>query len=148
MSLSDRIKTALKEAMKNKDEARKRTIRAIKAQLLLMQTDGSGAEITPEREMKMLQTMVKQREDSLATYEEQAREELANIEREEIAIIKEFLPQQLTPEELTAVVKAIIEETGASSMKDMGKVMGIASKKLLGKADGKSISSKVKELLS
>jgi uncharacterized protein YqeY len=148
MSLSDRIKTALKEAMKNKDEARKRTVRAIKAQLLLMQTDGSGDEITPEREMKMLQTMVKQREDSLATYEEQGREELAATEREEIVIIKEFLPQQLSAEELEAELKAIIEETAASGMKDMGKVMGIASKKLLGRADGKSISTQVKALLS
>lgn len=148
MSLSDRIKTALKEAMKNKDDARKRTIRAIKAQLLLMQTDGSGSEVTEEREMKLLQTMVKQREDSLSTYEEQNREELAAIEREEIQIIKEFLPQQLSAEELEAELKAIIEQTGASSMKDMGKVMGMATQKLLGRADGKSISAKVRALLA
>lgn len=147
MSLSERIKEGLKTAMKNKDEARKRTIRAIKAQLLLMQTDGTGAEITEERELKMLQTMAKQREESLATYQEQGREELAQIEAEEIAIIKEFLPAQLEGEALVAEIKAIIEETGASSMKDMGRVMGIASKKLLGKADGKSISATVKQLL-
>lgn len=134
--------------MKNKDEARKRTVRAIKAQLLLMQTDGSGSEVTEEREMKLLQTMVKQREDSLSTYEEQNREELAAIEREEIEIIKEFLPQQLSAEELEAELKAIIEQTGASSMKDMGKVMGMASQKLLGRADGKSISVKVRALLA
>jgi len=147
MSLSERIKEGLKTAMKNKDEARKRTIRAIKAQLLLMQTDGTGAEITEERELKMLQTMVKQREDSLSTYQEQGREELAQVEAEEITIIKEFLPAQLEGEALIAEIKAIIEETGASSMKDMGRVMGIASKKLLGKADGKSISATVKQLL-
>ncbi|EJF53155.1 hypothetical protein SapgrDRAFT_1439 [Saprospira grandis DSM 2844] len=147
MSLSERIKEGLKTAMKNKDEARKRTIRAIKAQLLLMQTDGTGAEITEERELKMLQTMVKQREDSLTTYQEQGREELAQVEAEEIAIIKEFLPAQLEGEALLAEIKAIIEEAGASSMKDMGRVMGMASKKLLGKADGKSISATVKQLL-
>ncbi|AFC24865.1 GatB/YqeY domain-containing protein [Saprospira grandis] len=147
MSLSERIKEGLKTAMKNKDEARKRTIRAIKAQLLLMQTDGTGAEITEERELKMLQTMVKQREDSLTTYQEQGREELAQVEAEEIAIIKEFLPAQLEGEALVAEIKAIIEEAGASSMKDMGRVMGMASKKLLGKADGKSISATVKQLL-
>ncbi|WCL83039.1 GatB/YqeY domain-containing protein [Saprospira sp. CCB-QB6] len=147
MSLSERIKEGLKTAMKNKDEARKRTIRAIKAQLLLMQTDGTGAEITEERELKMLQTMAKQREESLATYQEQGREELAQIEAEEIAIIKEFLPAQLEGDALVAEIKTIIEEAGASSMKDMGRVMGIASKKLLGKADGKSISATVKQLL-
>lgn len=147
MSLSERIKEGLKTAMKNKDEARKRTIRAIKAQLLLMQTDGTAAEITEERELKMLQTMVKQREDSLTTYQEQGREDLAQVEAEEIAIIKEFLPAQLEGEALVAEIKAIIEEAGASSMKDMGRVMGMASKKLLGKADGKSISATVKQLL-
>lgn len=147
MSLSDRIKTALKEAMKNKDEARKRTVRAIKSQILLMQTDGSGEAITEEKELKMLQTMVKQREDSLQTYLDQGREDLAAVEREEIAIIKEFLPQQLSEVELEAELKAIIEELGANSPKDMGKVMGTATKKLLGRADGKSISAKVKALL-
>jgi len=91
--------------------------------------------------------MAKQREESLATYQEQGREELAQIEAEEIAIIKEFLPAQLEGEALVAEIKAIIEQTGASSMKDMGRDMGIASKKLLGKADGKSISATVKQLL-
>jgi len=148
MTLSERITGALKEAMKNKDEARKRTIRAIKSQLLLMQTDGSGKEITSDHELKMLQTMAKQREESMATYVEQGREDLAAIEREEIEIIKEFLPKQLDENELTIILKEIIAEVGASSPKDMGKVMGAATTRLLGKADGKSISAKVRELLS
>ena len=144
MTLSERITEALKEAMKNKDEARKRTIRAIKSQILLMQTDGSGQEITSDRELKMLQTMAKQREESLETYIQQGREDLAAIEREEIEIIKEFLPKQLDDAALTTILKEIIAEVGASSPKDMGKVMGAATSRLLGKADGKSISAKVK----
>jgi uncharacterized protein YqeY len=147
MTLNERITEALKEAMKNKDEARKRTIRAIKSQILLMQTDGSGLEITPEREMKMLQTMVKQREDSLTSYETGGRQDLAEIEREEIVILKEFLPQQMGEAELEEVIKSIIAEVGALGPKDMGKVMGEATKRLVGKADGKLISNKVKSLL-
>ncbi len=147
MTLSERITEALKEAMKNKDEARKRTIRAIKSQILLLQTDGSGIGITPDRELKMLQTMVKQREESLETYTAQGREDLALVEREEIAIIKEFLPQQLDDAALEEILKGIIAEVGASSAKDMGKVMGLATQRLLGQADGKAISAKVKALL-
>ena len=147
MTLNERITEALKEAMKNKDEARKRTIRAIKSQILLMQTDGSGLEITPEREMKMLQTMVKQREDSLTSYETGGRQDLAEIEREEIVILKEFLPQQMGEAELEEVIKSIIAEVGAQGPKDMGKVMGEATKRRVGKADGKLISNKVKSLL-
>jgi len=147
MTLNERITDALKEAMKNKDEARKRTIRAIKSQILLMQTDGSGQEITPEREMKMLQTMVKQREDSAASYDAGGRKDLADTEREEIVILKEFLPQQLSESEIEEILKALIAELGAQGPKDMGKVMGEATKRLLGKADGKIISTKVKALL-
>jgi uncharacterized protein YqeY len=147
MTLNERIAEGLKEAMKNKDEARKRTIRAIKSQILLMQTDGTGQEITPERELKMLQTMVKQREDSAASYDAGSRKDLADVEREEIVILKEFLPQQLSDAELEEVLKSIVAELGAQGPKDMGKVMGEASKRLLGKADGKQISIKVKALL-
>jgi uncharacterized protein len=147
MTLNERITEALKEAMKNKDEARKRTIRAIKSQILLMQTDGTGQEITPERELKMLQTMVKQREDSALSYEAGGRNDLAVIEREEIAILKEFLPKQLDEAELEEILKSIIAELGAEGPKDMGKVMGEAGKRLVGKADGKLISTKVKALL-
>ena len=148
MTLNERITDALKEAMKNKDEARKRTIRAIKSQILLMQTDGTGQEITPERELIMLQTMVKQREDSASSYDAGNRKDLAEIEREEIAILKEFLPQQLNESELEDILKSIIAELGALGAKDMGRVMGEASKRLLGKADGKIISTMVKALLA
>jgi uncharacterized protein YqeY len=147
MNLNEKITEALKEAMKNKDEARKRTIRAIKSQILLMQTDGSGQEITSEREMKMLQTMLKQREDSMSTYLTGGRNDLADIEREEIDIIREFLPKQLDEAELETILKNIIAELGAQGAKDMGKVMAEANKRLVGQADGKTISAKVKTLL-
>jgi uncharacterized protein YqeY len=147
MTLNERIAETLKEAMKNKDEERKRTIRAIKSQILLMQTDGSGLEITPEREMKMLQTMVKQREDSMNTYLGGGRNDLAEIEREEIEIIREFLPKQMDDAELEVIIKQIISDLGALGPKDMGKVMAEATKRLVGQADGKVISAKVKSLL-
>ncbi|MCP4437926.1 MAG: GatB/YqeY domain-containing protein [Aureispira sp.] len=148
MSLSDQINQGLKAAMKAKDDVRKRTLRAIKSEILLLKTDGTGAEITEEKEIKLLQKMAKQREDSLSTFEQQGRDELAQKEREELVIIKEFLPKQMDPAELEAAIKAIIEKVGASSMKDMGKVMGMASKEFAGKADGKTISTLVRQLLS
>ena len=148
MTLSERITEALKEAMKNKDEARKRTIRAIKSQILLMQTDGSGQEITSDRELKMLQTMAKQREESLETYIQQGREDLAAIEREEIEIIKEFLPKQLDDAALTTILKEIIAEVGASSPKDMGKVMGELKKLHPDNLDFAIASPLLKELLN
>ena len=120
----------------------------IKAAILLAKTDGTGEEITEEKEIKILQKLIKQRKDSLEIYEKGGREELALKEKEEIEIIEKYLPEQLSDEALEAAIKAVIAETGASSMKDMGKVMGIASKKLAGKADGKTISAKVKALLS
>jgi uncharacterized protein YqeY len=148
MSLSDRTSEALKQAMKAQDEARKRTIRAIKAQILLLKTDGSGEEITEEKEIKLLQKMVKQREESLSIYQAQGREDLAAIEQEELAIIKEFLPQMLSETEVEAILKEIIASVGASTAKDMGKVMGVATKQLAGKADGKMISELTKKLLA
>ncbi len=147
MSLTNRINTGIKEAMKAKDDARKRTLRAIKAQLLLLQTDGTGAEITEEQEIKLLQKMVKERQDSYDVYTQQNREDLAVVEAEELEIIKEFLPEQMNPEDLKAGLQAIIAKVGASSMKDMGKVMGMANKQFAGKADGKTISTTIKELL-
>ena len=147
MSLSDQINQGLKEAMKAKDEVRKRTLRAIKSEILLLKTDGTGAEITEEKEIKLLQKMAKQREDSLSTFEQQGRDELAQKEREELVIIKEFLPKQMDSAELEAAIKEIIEKVGASSMKDMGKVMGMASKQFAGKADGKTMSTLVRQLL-
>ena len=148
MSLEAKIAKDLKEAMKAKDQSALRGIRAIKSGLLLLKTDGSGTEVTEEIEIKLLQKLVKQRRDSLEIFEKQNREDLAVKEREEIAVIEKYLPAQMSAEELEAVIKGIIEQTGAESMKDMGKVMGMASKQLAGKADGKAISTVVKKLLS
>ena len=147
MSLETRIAEDLKTAMKAKDQAALRGIRAIKAAILLAKTDGSGNAIDENAEIKILQKLVKQRKDSLDIYEKQGREDLAATEREEIAIIEKYLPEQLDEAELEAIIKQIIEQTGASSMADMGKVMGMASKQLGGKADGKTISTVVKRLL-
>ena len=148
MDLNQKIAAGLKQAMINKDEARKRTLRAIKSQILLFKTDGKGNELTPELEIKMIQKMVKERQDSYDVYVKQNREDLASVEKEEIDILKEYLPAQMDINELRDQIQLIINELGASSMKDMGKVMGIASKKFAGVSDGKTISSTVRELLS
>lgn len=139
----------MKDAMKAKDEAALRTLRAIKSAILIEKTSaGASDTLTDADELKMLQKMAKQRRDSLDIFTQQNREDLAAKEREELAIIEKFLPQQMSQEELQAELKAIIAEVGASSPADMGKVMGIASKKLAGKADGKAISENVKQLLA
>lgn len=148
MSLEKRINEELKLAMKAKDQVKMRGIRAIKSAIILLKTDGSGNEIDESVEIKLLQKLVKQRKDSLAIYEKQNREDLAKTEREEIEVISEFLPKQLSPEEIKEGIAKIIEKTGASSMKDMGKVMGMASKEFAGKADGGSIATFVKEMLN
>jgi len=148
MGLADKINQDLKTAMKAKDKQALKGIRAIKSAILLANTDGSGKALTEELEIKLLEKLVKQRKDSLEIYQQQGREDLAAVEQAEIEIISKYLPKQLSPEELEAAVKAIIEQTGASSMKDMGKVMGLASKQLARKADGKTISGVVKALLS
>jgi len=147
MSLEKRIATDLKEAMKAKDEASKRGIRAIKNEILKFKTDGSGNELNEAAEIKMVQKLIKQRQDSLTIYEEQGREDLAIVEREEMEVFKRYLPEQLSETDLKALIASIIEETGASSMKDMGRVMGMASKKVAGRADGKTISGMVKQML-
>lgn len=147
MSLEDKINSDLKEAMKAKDKVALRGIRAIKSAILLSKTDGSGAGLDESGEIKILQKLVKQRQDSLKIYEDQGREDLAVVEREEIAIIQKYLPAQLSREELQPMIQKIIDTVGASGMKDMGKVMGMASKELAGKADGKMISEVVKGLL-
>lgn len=147
MSLEERITQDLKEAMKNKDQAALRGIRAIKADILLEKTSGAKHELTQDMEMKILQKLIKQRRDSLDIYEKQGREDLALTEREEIEVIERYLPRQMSRQELRAEIKKIIEEIGASSMKDMGKVMGTASKKLVGRVDGKTMSGIVRELL-
>jgi uncharacterized protein YqeY len=149
MSLEQEVATALKTAMLAKDETSVRSLRAIKAAIILAKTaEGAGGELTPEVEIKMLQKLVKQRKDSLEIFRQQNREDLAVKEEEEIKVIEKFLPASMSPEELTAALRSIITELGAKGPGDMGKVMGIASKQLAGKADGKTISTLVKELLA
>ena len=148
MSLETKIITDLKEAMKAKDKVSLRSIRAIKTALMNLKTDGSNTEITEQVEISLLQKMLKQRKESLSIYEEQGRDELAATEKEEITIIERYLPEQMDEATLEKVVGEIITKTGATSMKDMGKVMGMASKQLAGQADGKAISAVVKKLLA
>jgi uncharacterized protein len=149
MSLEQNIMAELKKAMFAKDEKALRSLRAIKAAIILAKTaEGAGGEISPEEEIKILQKLVKQRKDSLEIYQQQNRVDLAQKEEEEIAIIENFLPQQLSSDALKAILVKIIEQTGATSMADMGKVMGVANKQLAGQADGKMISVVVKELLT
>ncbi len=149
MSLEQKIMTDLKAAMLAKDEAGLRSLRAVKAAILLAKTsEGAGGELKEEDEVKLLQKLVKQRKDSLEIFRQQHREDLAKKEEEEIAVIEKFLPQQLSAEEIKAELVKIIGATGASSPADMGKVMGAATKQLAGKADGKTISALVKELLA
>ena len=148
MSLEQQVMAEMKDAMKSKNEAALRGLRAIKAEIIKAKTEpGAGGEISADTEIKMLQKMVKQRRDSLDIYEQQNRQDLAQKEKEELAIIEKFLPAQLSSEELKKELQEIITETGASSPADMGKVMGAATKKLAGRADGKAISAAVKELL-
>ncbi|MBC7867632.1 MAG: GatB/YqeY domain-containing protein [Gloeobacteraceae cyanobacterium ES-bin-316] len=149
MSLELQVMTEMKEAMKAKNEAVLRSLRAIKAEIIKAKTDpGANGEIDEATEQKFLQKMMKQRKDSLEIFTQQGRTDLADKEKEEMAVIERFLPQQLTAEEIKDAVAAIITQTGASSVADLGKVMGIASKQLAGKADGKTISALVKELLA
>jgi uncharacterized protein YqeY len=148
MSLEQKVMADLKTAMLAKDEKALRSLRAIKAAIILAKTaEGAGGEIKDEDEIKLLQKLIKQRKDSLEIYQGQQRKDLAQKEEEEIAIIEKFLPKQISGDELKSILQKIIAETGASSPADMGKVMGAASKQLAGKADGKSISTAVKELL-
>lgn len=149
MSLESTVMEEIKTAMKAKDEVALRTLRAIKAAILIEKTaEGGGETLTEADELKMLNKMAKQRRDSLDIFVQQNREDLAQKEREELAIIERFLPKQLTQDELVAAVKQIIAQVGATSPADMGKVMGVASKQLAGQADGKAISATVKTLLA
>jgi uncharacterized protein YqeY len=147
MALEQEIMSKMKEAMKAKDEATLRGLRAIKAALLLLKTSGTET-ISEQDELKMLQKLVKQRQDSLEIFRQQNRADLAQKEEEEIKVIEQFLPRQLSADELKSVITAIIEEVGAKDLQDLGKVMGVATKKLAGQADGKMISACVKELLT
>ncbi len=149
MSLEQTVMAEMKDAMKAKDEAALRSLRAIKAAIIIAKTaEGATGDLKEEDETKLLQKLVKQRRDSLEIYKQQNRQDLAQKEQEEIAVIEKFLPKQLTGAELKDALSLIIEKVGASSPADMGKVMGAATKQLAGKADGKAISSAVKELLS
>lgn len=149
MNLEQQVMAEMKDAMKAKNEAALRGLRAIKAEIIKAKTEpGAGGEISGDKEISMLQKMVKQRKDALDIYQQQNRPDLAQKEQEEISIIEKFLPAPLSPEELKTELQQIIAETGASSPADMGKVMGVATKKLAGRADGKTISATVKELLT
>jgi len=148
MNFQDKINNDLKEAMKAKDEKSLRAIRAIKAAILLANTDGSGLEMNDERGLQIVTKLVKQRKESLEIYEKQGREDLAVTEREEIEVISKYLPAQMSEEELREAITKIIQDLGATGPSDMGKVMGVATKQLAGKADGKAVSSLVKSLLT
>lgn len=152
MSLEQKIMGELKTAMLAKDEKALRSLRAIKAAILLAKTSegapASRGELKEDDEIKLLQKLVKQRKDSLEIFQQQNRTDLAQKEQEEIEIIEKFLPKQLSADEIKAELSVIINEVGATSPADMGKVMGQATKRLAGKADGKTISALVKELLS
>ena len=149
MSLEQQVMTEMKDAMKSKNEAALRSLRAIKAEIIKAKTDpGAKGEIDEATEQKFLQKMMKQRKDSFEIFTQQGRADLAAKEKEEMDIIEKFLPKQLSEAEIKQAVMSIIEQTGASSVADMGKVMGLASKQLAGVADGKTISAIVKELLA
>lgn len=149
MSLATQIMDKIKEAMKAKDTVALEALRAIKSAILLAQTEsGAKEDLTTDDEIKLLQKLVKQRKDSAAIYTEQGRTDLAEPELAQLAVIEQFLPAQMTEEEVEAVVAKIISENGFSGMASMGQVMGIASKELAGQTDGKTISTLVKKLLS
>lgn len=149
MSLEEKVMADMKEAMKSKNESALRSLRAIKAEIIKAKTEpGANGQVSSETEAKLLQKMVKQRKDSLDIFRQQNRADLALKEEEEIAIIEKFLPQQMDEETLKSSLTAIIAELGASGPGDLGKVMGVATKKLAGQADGKAISAMVKSLLS
>ena len=149
MSLEITINEQLKKAMLAKDEKGLRALRAIKAAILLAKTsEATSGELKAEDEIKLLQKLVKSRKDSLEIFQQQNREDLAQKESEEIAVIEKFLPKQMSEEELKEALVAIINQTGAAGPSDLGKVMGLASKQLSGKADGKAISTMVKQLLT
>ncbi|WP_166387735.1 GatB/YqeY domain-containing protein [Polaribacter sp. 11A2H] len=148
MSLQKEVMDKMKEAMKAKDTVALQALRAVKSAFLLAKTEtGVQAEITEEQEIKIIQKQVKQRKDSAAIFIEQGRQDLADPELAELAVLEQFLPEALSEEEIESVVVATISKVGASGMKDMGKVMGIVSAELAGKADGKTISTLVKKNL-
>ncbi|MFN5054510.1 MAG: GatB/YqeY domain-containing protein [Bacteroidota bacterium] len=149
MSLEITINDHLKKAMLAKDEKALRALRAIKAAILLAKTaEGAGDAMTSDAEIKLLQKLVKQRKDSIEIFDQQNRADLSIKEKEEVEIIEQYLPKQMSTEEIKQAVAAIIQQTGVANISGLGQVMGIATKQLAGKADGKAISAIVKELLS
>ena len=149
MSLQEKVMTEIKAAMRAKDANKLEALRAVKSAILLSQTDAGGKDgLSEDEELKLLQKLVKQRKESAAIYKEQGRDDLARPELEQAVVIENFLPEQMSEEEIEKEVERIIEQTGASGMQDMGKVMGAASKELAGKADGKTISMIVKKKLA
>lgn len=148
MALKDRVMQDIKTAMKNKDKERLTALRDVKAAILLKETEGGGSEITEQDEIKMIQKLVKQRKESAEVYHQQSRNDLAEKESFEAEVISKYLPEQISEKELNQVLKKIIQDTGAESMKDMGKVIGIANKQLAGRAEGKTIAEMVKKLLA
>ena len=148
MSLQQEVMSKLKEAMKAKDATALEALRAIKSAILLAQTEsGASSDLSEDQELKLLQKLVKQRKDSAAIFMEQERQDLAQPELDQAAVIEQFLPEPLSEDEIEKVVVATISQVGAEGMKDMGKVMGIVSKELAGQADGKTISTIVKKNL-
>lgn len=146
--LIETIDQDIKKAMLAKDDARLRGLRAIKSALLLARTEkGASENISKETELKVLQKLIKQRKESAEIYQSQNRDDLYQIEKEEMQVIEAYLPQQMDREEITVYLQELIKKTGATSVKDMGKIMGAANKELAGKADGKTISEIVKQLL-
>ncbi|HWK59708.1 MAG TPA: GatB/YqeY domain-containing protein [Parapedobacter sp.] len=149
MALQDKIDQAIKSAMLAKDNSRLRGLRAIKAAILLAKTEKGPTEVLTEAtEISVLQKLAKQRRESADIYQQQNRDDLYTIEMEELAVIEEFLPKQLSQAEVEEIVKQVITETGAATAKDMGKVMGLANQRLAGQADGKTISAIAKALLT
>lgn len=148
MSLVEKINTDIKSAMLSKDKRRLEALRAVKAAMLLVLTGKDGESVSEEVEIQTLQRLVKQRNEAAAQYEAGNRPELAEEEKFQASVIQEYLPEQMSEEKVTEIIKTIIAQTGASGMKDMGKVMGAATKELAGKADNKLVSTIVKQLLS
>ena len=149
MSLFEDVNAGIKAAMKARDKQRLEALKGIKAEFLLVKTaPENNGEVTDANAIKALVRMVKQRKESAELYASQGRQDLASEELAQASVVEEFLPKQLSDEELTVQLKAIIAQVGATSPKDMGKVMGVATKQLAGKAEGRAISAKVKQLLS
>jgi uncharacterized protein YqeY len=148
MTFEEKINSDLKNAMLARDEKSVRGLRAIKQAILLAKTSGNGAELTAADEIKMLQKLVKQRKESADIYHQQGRADLAVTEEEEIAVVERYLPKQMSEEEIKSILKEVISSVGATSAADLGKVMGAATKQLAGKADNKTVSALVKQMLS